>query len=227
MWWARVCGLPGADHEITRKYVGACAKVSGKNEGRGAEQPSTPPRSDPCNSIYALPPERKGKTTVRDERSHRQPNQGVGKVDGQLSDLRGDLACWCGCGATRAVTMKVSNQPRHQRGRAAVSSSAMTALSRQPLREVLEGVEDPRDRWGVRHPLVSVLCLAVTGLAGCRSLTAIWNRPTRGPGPGGGAGPAVGVHDPQGPEGPGPRGPRRPRRPPGSSPALAPSGAQR
>ena len=34
---------------------------------------------------------------------------------------------------------------------------------------------DPRDRRGVRHPLVSVLCLAVTGiLAGCRSLTAIW-----------------------------------------------------
>ena len=56
----------------------------------------------------------------------------------------------------------------------------MTALSRRPLREVLEGVEDPRDRRGVRHPLVSVLCLAVTGLAGCRSLTAIWNRPTRG-----------------------------------------------
>ena len=54
-------------------------------------------------------------------------------------------------------------------------SSATTALSRQPLKEVLEGVTDPRDRRGVRHPLVSVLCLAVTGiLAGCRSLTAIW-----------------------------------------------------
>ena len=56
-----------------------------------------------------------------------------------------------------------------------MSSSTTTALSRRPLREVLEGVTDPRDRRGVRHPLVSVLCLAVTGiLAGCRSLTAIW-----------------------------------------------------
>ena len=54
-------------------------------------------------------------------------------------------------------------------------SSTTTALSRQPLKEVLEGVTDPRDRRGVRHPLVSVLCLAVVGvLAGCRSLTAIW-----------------------------------------------------
>ena len=54
-------------------------------------------------------------------------------------------------------------------------SSTTTALSRQPLKEVLEGVTDPRDRRGVRHPLVSVGCLAVTGiLAGCRSLTAIW-----------------------------------------------------
>lgn len=54
-------------------------------------------------------------------------------------------------------------------------SSATTALSRRPLREVLEGVTDPRDRRGVRHPLVSAGCLAVTGiLAGCRSLTAIW-----------------------------------------------------
>ena len=54
-------------------------------------------------------------------------------------------------------------------------SSTTTALSRQPLKEVLEGVTDPRDRRGVRHPLVSAGCLAVTGiLAGCRSLTAIW-----------------------------------------------------
>ena len=50
-----------------------------------------------------------------------------------------------------------------------------TALSRQPLKEVLKGVTDPRDRRGVRHALPAVLCLAVTGiLAGCRSLTAIW-----------------------------------------------------
>ena len=54
-------------------------------------------------------------------------------------------------------------------------SSTTTALSRQPLKEVLEGVTDPRDRRGVRHPLVSAGCLAVTGiLAGCLSLTAIW-----------------------------------------------------
>ena len=56
-----------------------------------------------------------------------------------------------------------------------MSSSTTTALSRRPLREVLEGVTDPRDRRGVRHALPAVLCLAVTGiLAGCRSLTAIW-----------------------------------------------------
>ena len=54
-------------------------------------------------------------------------------------------------------------------------SSTTTALSRQPLKEVLKGVTDPRDRRGVRHPLVSAGCLAATGiLAGCRSLTAIW-----------------------------------------------------
>ena len=54
-------------------------------------------------------------------------------------------------------------------------SSTTTALSRQPLKEVLEGVTDPRDRRGVRHTLPAILCLAVTGiLAGCRSLTAIW-----------------------------------------------------
>ena len=56
-----------------------------------------------------------------------------------------------------------------------MSSSTTTALSRQPLREVLKGVTDPRDRRGVRHTLPAVLCLAVTGiLAGYRSLTAIW-----------------------------------------------------
>ena len=54
-------------------------------------------------------------------------------------------------------------------------SSATTALSRQPLKKVLEGVTDPRDRRGVRHCLTAILSLAVTGiLAGCRSLTAIW-----------------------------------------------------
>ena len=54
-------------------------------------------------------------------------------------------------------------------------SSTTTALSRQPLAQALKNVTDPRDRRGVRHPLISVLCLAVVGvLAGCRSLTAIW-----------------------------------------------------
>ena len=55
-----------------------------------------------------------------------------------------------------------------------MSSSTTTALSRRPLREVLEGVADPRDRRGVRHALTAVLCLAVVGvLAGCRTLGAM------------------------------------------------------
>ena len=53
-------------------------------------------------------------------------------------------------------------------------SSATTALSRRPLKEVLEGVADPGDRRGVRHALTAVLCLAVVGvLAGCRTLGAM------------------------------------------------------
>ena len=35
-------------------------------------------------------------------------------------------------------------------------SSTTTALSRRPLKEVLEGVADPRDRRGVRHALTAV-----------------------------------------------------------------------
>ena len=55
-----------------------------------------------------------------------------------------------------------------------MSSSATTALSRRPLREVLEGVADPGDRRRVRHPLVPVLCPAVVGvLVGCRTLEAM------------------------------------------------------
>ena len=55
-----------------------------------------------------------------------------------------------------------------------MSSSTTTALSRRPLREVLEGVADPGDRRGVRHCLTAVLCLAVVGvLAGCRTLGAM------------------------------------------------------
>ena len=60
-----------------------------------------------------------------------------------------------------------------------MSSSTTTALSRQPLVQVLRNITDPRDRRGVRHSLLSVLSLAVTGvLAGCRSLTAIWEHAT-------------------------------------------------
>ena len=60
-----------------------------------------------------------------------------------------------------------------------MSSSTTTALSRQPLVQVLRSVTDPRNRRGVRHDLLTVLSLAVTGvLAGCRSLTAIWQYAT-------------------------------------------------
>ena len=60
-----------------------------------------------------------------------------------------------------------------------MSSSTTTALSRQPLVQVLRNVADPRDRRGVRHDLPTVLSLAITGvLAGCRSLTAIWEHAT-------------------------------------------------
>lgn len=77
-------------------------------------------------------------------------------------------------------------------------SSTTTALSRQPLKEVLKGVTDPRDRRGVRHCLTAILCLSVVGvLAGCRTLEAMREHVADlGPddlgdlGPGGGAGPA-------------------------------------
>ena len=60
-----------------------------------------------------------------------------------------------------------------------MSSSTTTALSRQPLAQVLRNITDPRDRRGVRYDLPTVLSLAVTGvLAGCRSLTAIWEHTT-------------------------------------------------
>ena len=60
-----------------------------------------------------------------------------------------------------------------------MSSSTTTALSRQPLAQVLRNITDPRDRRGVRYDLPTVLSLAVTGvLAGCLSLTAIWEHTT-------------------------------------------------
>ena len=50
-----------------------------------------------------------------------------------------------------------------------MSSSTTTALSRQPLTQVLRNMADPRDRRGVRYDLPTILSLAVTGvLAGCR-----------------------------------------------------------
>ena len=59
-----------------------------------------------------------------------------------------------------------------------MSSSTTSALSRQP-RPRFSGTSPPRDRRGVRHSLFTVLSLAVTGvLAGCRSLTAIWEHAT-------------------------------------------------
>ena len=45
-----------------------------------------------------------------------------------------------------------------------MSSSTTTALSRQPLAQVLRNLTDPRDRRGVRHDLPTVLSLAVTGV---------------------------------------------------------------
>ena len=70
----------------------------------------------------------------------------------------------------------------------------------------------------MRHSLFTVLSLAVTGvLAGCRSLTAIWEHTSdlppsdlRSLGLGDGAGPAVGVDHPPGPTGPGPHRPQHP-----------------
>ena len=65
-----------------------------------------------------------------------------------------------------------------------MSSSTTNALSRQPLVQVLRNITDPRDRRGARHSLFTVLSLAVTGvLAGCRSLTAIWEHTTDLPPP--------------------------------------------
>ena len=55
----------------------------------------------------------------------------------------------------------------------------MIALSRWRLVRVLRDVTDPGDWRGVRYGLFTVLSLAVTGvLAGCRSLTAIWEHTT-------------------------------------------------
>ena len=60
-----------------------------------------------------------------------------------------------------------------------MSASTTNALPHQPLIQVLRSITDPRDRRGVRLDLPTVLSLAVTGvLAGCRSLTAIWEHTT-------------------------------------------------
>ena len=99
-----------------------------------------------------------------------------------------------------------------------MSSSTTSALSRQPLREVLRGVVDPRDRRGVRHDLPSILCLVVTGiLAGCEGLMVIWEHATdleatelEALGLEAGRALPSPVHHPQGLAGPGPRGSRGP-----------------
>ena len=98
-----------------------------------------------------------------------------------------------------------------------MSSSTTTALSRQPLVQVLRNVADPRDRRGLRHDLPTVLSLAITGvLAGCRSLTAIWEHTTdltaadlRSLGVEAGQALPSAVNDPTNPAGPGARRPRR------------------
>ena len=108
--------------------------------------------------------------------------------------------CWCGRGVTRMVTMKASTQSRYQRGRAAMSSSTTTALSRQPLAQALRNLTDPGDRRGVCHDLPTVLSLAVTGVLAAADLEAL--------GPSGRTGSSVGVDHPAGAPGPGPHGPR-------------------
>lgn len=58
-------------------------------------------------------------------------------------------------------------------------SSTTKSLSRQPLTRVPADVADPRDPRGVRHDLPTILSLGNIGvLAGCRSLTAIWEHTT-------------------------------------------------
>ena len=83
-----------------------------------------------------------------------------------------------------------------------MSASTTNALPHQPLIQVLRSITDPRDRRGVRLDLPTVLSLAVTGvLAGCRSLTAIWEHSIdltasdlRPLGVESGPGPALGSH---------------------------------
>jgi len=85
---------------------------------------------------------------------------------------------------------------------ALMPASTTNALSRQPLIQVLRSITNPRNRRGVRLDLPTVLSLAVTGvLAGCRSLTAIWEHAIdltasdlRSLGVEPGPGPALGSH---------------------------------
>lgn len=62
-----------------------------------------------------------------------------------------------------------------------MSSSATSTLSRQPLTQVLKNITSPTHvtPGGVQHDLPTALSLAVIGvLAGCRSLTTIWEHTT-------------------------------------------------
>ncbi len=94
------------------------------------------------------PPDR-GLATAEPARPPSPEPQGLGKVggDGLMSGVFGVLA---GVRRIPAGTMGGANHPCRRGCRAAMSSSATTALSRRPLRQVLEGVADSRDRRGVR-----------------------------------------------------------------------------
>ena len=99
-----------------------------------------------------------------------------------------------------------------------MSSSATTALSRQPLVQVLRNVADPRDRRGVRlRPAHGPVPGRGGGAGRCPEPdgdTGAHHRPDRRrpalSGAGGGVGPSIGVHHPTGAPGPGARRPRRP-----------------
>ena len=86
--------------------------------------------------------------------------------------------------------------------RADVSLHYVCLVAPAPGPGSYRNVTDPRDWRGVRHSLFTVLSLAVTGvLAGCRSLTAIWEHATdltpsdlRSLGLEAGPGPALGSH---------------------------------
>lgn len=132
----------------------------------------------------------------------------------------GDLACWCGYSATRAVTMKASTQSCHQRGRAAdaIFSSherpVVSAPGRCPSRR---GRPSPSARRAPRpaHDPVSGRDGDTRGMPEPDCDMEARRRPhrrrARNPEPGDRARPSVGVDHPQSPPG---HEPGRPRLPP-------------